>query len=99
MCFRVIDRFIGMAKEVVDTTGAGDNFYTGLLTGVLEDMSLQDAGKLDKQQAQAEIEKQRAKAFSEDELGTQRCYYGVLKKYDFGNYAVLQVEGFKEQCQ
>lgn len=32
--------------EVVDTTGAGDSFYAGLLTGLLEDMSLQDAGKL-----------------------------------------------------
>jgi sugar/nucleoside kinase (ribokinase family) len=32
--------------EVVDTTGAGDSFYAGLLTGLLMGMTLQDAGKL-----------------------------------------------------
>jgi len=31
---------------VVDTTGAGDSCYAGLLTGLLNGMSLQDAGKL-----------------------------------------------------
>ena len=32
--------------EVVDTTGAGDCFYGGLLAGVLRGFSLEDAGKL-----------------------------------------------------
>jgi len=31
---------------VIDTTGAGDCFYAGLLTGVLRDMSVEDAGRL-----------------------------------------------------
>ena len=32
--------------EVIDTTGAGDSFYGGLLTGLLKGMSVQDAGRL-----------------------------------------------------
>lgn len=32
--------------EVVDTTGAGDSFYGGLLTGLLKGMAVHDAGKL-----------------------------------------------------
>ena len=40
---------IGVAKppgEVIDTTGAGDAFYAGLLTGLLKGMAVEDAGKL-----------------------------------------------------
>jgi sugar/nucleoside kinase (ribokinase family) len=32
--------------DVIDTTGAGDSFYAGLITGLLDGLSLEDAGKL-----------------------------------------------------
>lgn len=32
--------------EVIDTTGAGDSFYGGLVTGLLKGMSIADAGRL-----------------------------------------------------
>lgn len=32
--------------QVIDTTGAGDSFYAGLLTGLLKGLSVQDAGRL-----------------------------------------------------
>ncbi|MBH07385.1 MAG: hypothetical protein CMJ20_13830 [Phycisphaeraceae bacterium] len=31
---------------VIDTTGAGDSFYAGLLTGLIQGLSVQDAGRL-----------------------------------------------------
>ena len=31
---------------VIDTTGAGDSFYGGLLSGLLKGLSLEDAGRL-----------------------------------------------------
>lgn len=37
---------VGPPGEVVDTTGAGDSFYGGLLAGVLRGLPLADAGKL-----------------------------------------------------
>lgn len=32
--------------DVIDTTGAGDSFYAGLLTGLIKGMSVADAGRL-----------------------------------------------------
>ncbi len=32
--------------EVIDTTGAGDNFYGGLLSGLIKGLSLEEAGRL-----------------------------------------------------
>lgn len=32
--------------DVIDTTGAGDNFYAGFLAGLLQGMSLKDSGQL-----------------------------------------------------
>ncbi|MEX2545707.1 MAG: PfkB family carbohydrate kinase, partial [Phycisphaeraceae bacterium] len=32
--------------EVIDTTGAGDSFYAGLLTGLIKGLSIEDAAKL-----------------------------------------------------
>jgi len=32
--------------EVIDTTGAGDSFYAGLLTGLCRGLSIEDAGRL-----------------------------------------------------
>jgi sugar/nucleoside kinase (ribokinase family) len=32
--------------DVLDTTGAGDCFYAGLLAGLLKDLSIEDAGRL-----------------------------------------------------
>jgi sugar/nucleoside kinase (ribokinase family) len=39
-------KLVDAPGDVLDTTGAGDSFLAGLLSGVLKGMSLEDAGKL-----------------------------------------------------
>ena len=37
--------------SVVDTTGAGDSFYAGLLTGLIKGLSVEQAGRLPRARA------------------------------------------------
>ena len=37
---------VPLPGPIVDTTGAGDSFYAGVLTGILKGMDAADAGRL-----------------------------------------------------